>query len=578
MQQTESFGYWLRRRRKALDLTQAELAARVSCTAATIRKIEADERKPSNELANLLANQLSVPADQRQDFLRSARHTASASHTVGSVSVAPYMESIASPTRFQSLLNNLPAQLTRFIGREWELAEVWKLMTSTRLLTLTGSGGCGKTRLAIALGDNMLSQHHGQANPVGDAKSLSIKLPDGIWLVELAPVAEPGLVADTILHVLGLQAVIRPATEVLADYLRDQRLLLILDNCEHLVQACAKLIEALLRSCPGLRVLATSREPLNIPGEVTWRVPSLTLEEGTQLFTERAYAARPDLDLTSAKSQSIARICQRLDNMPLALELAAARVRAFSVEQIASRLDNVFLLLTGGARTALPRQQTLCANIDWSYNLLTDPERALLGKLSVFVGGWTLEAAEAIYGTGVLGPLEQLVYKSLVVVEEYPAGMRYRMLDTIRQYAYATLRVTRAGADVERNARQRHLEYYCSLSKVSRSTYLLGGTEGKRLAKLLAAEIDNARAALAWAAQSGSWQAIIDGGMVLVFYLLNQGYGNEVRKCVETAVLSNLLASDTARVRALFNMGRVSAAQRDLVGSSAQPLSFAPWF
>ncbi len=303
--------------------------------------------------------------------------------------------------------NNLPVQLTSFVGREKEMAEIKQQLAPlvpsgrggggegrVRLLTLTGPGGTGKTRLSLQTAADLL-----------DAFA------NGVWLVELAPLADPALVPQTVATALGVREQQgRPVQATLTDYLREKKLLLILDNCEHLVEACASLADALLHACPGLKILASSREALGIAGEAPYRVPSLAIPdprhlppletltqyEAVRLFIERATTALPAFTVTNDNAPALAQICHRLDGIPLALELAAARVKLLRVEQIAARLDDRFRLLTGGSRTALPRQQTLRALIDWSYDLLSEPERALLQRLAVFAGGWTLEAAEAV--------------------------------------------------------------------------------------------------------------------------------------------------------------------------------------
>jgi non-specific serine/threonine protein kinase len=274
------------------------------------------------------------------------------------------------------------------------LEELKRLLVRTRLLTLTGSGGCGKTRLSLQLAADALEQ-----------------FPDGAWFAELAPLSDPGLVPQTVATVLGLmEEPGKPISQTLTEHLKDKRLLLLLDNCEHLLDVCAKLADALLRQCPGVQLLASSREALGIGGEQTYRVPSLSLPdpkqahtplsvapfEAVQLFTERALLARPDFQVTPQNAATLAAICYRLDGIPLAIELAAARVRLLSVEEINHKLDQRFRLLTGGSRTALPRQQTLRSLIDWSYDLLHDPEKLLLQRLSAFAGGWTLAAAEQV--------------------------------------------------------------------------------------------------------------------------------------------------------------------------------------
>src|SRR5579884_1602142 len=294
----------------------------------------------------------------------------------------------------EAFAHNLPVQLTSFIGREKEMEEIKRLLSTAHLLTLTGSGGCGKTRLALQVAADRVEEYA-----------------DGVWLVELAAIADLGLVPQTVAVALGVsEEPNRPLGETLANYLRPKSLLLVLDNCEHLLTACAQLADTLLRTCPKVRILASSREGLGLLGEALYHVPSLSLPdekrlptleqlsqyEAVRLFVERAVLSRPDFAVTAQNAASVVQICSRLDGIPLAIELAAARARALAVEQLAQRLDDRFRLLTGGSRTALPRQQTLRALIDWSYELLSEAERTLLRRLSVFVGGWTLEAAEAI--------------------------------------------------------------------------------------------------------------------------------------------------------------------------------------
>jgi predicted ATPase len=393
--------------------------------------------------------------------------------------------------------NNLPAQPTPLLGREEELGELRRLLDDTRLLTLTGTGGVGKTRLGLHLGAEVLP-----------------RFPDGVWLVDLAPVTAEGLVVQTAAQALGLTEDPGQAlSDQLVGYLRPRELLLILDNCEHFIDACAELADGVLRQCPRVRVLATSREPLRVPGETAWRVPSLLcrhpsprpLEDSTvtlcqceavRLFVERATAARPDFEVTAQNARAVEKVCKRLDGIPLAIELAAARVRAMPVEEIAEQLDDRFRLLVSGSRTALPRQQTLRALVDWSYDLLGEAERALFACLSVFVGGWTLGAAEAVCGEGgrdVRALLFGLVDKSLVLAEEGPAGMRYRYLETIRQYASERLHGT-GGAAV---CAGRHGEHFAQLAE-ELAPQLHGTSPAEPLARL-EREQPNLRAALEWA-------------------------------------------------------------------------------
>ena len=306
----------------------------------------------------------------------------------------------------ESTPNNLLQQVTTFVGRERELAELREALGATRLLTLLGAGGIGKTRLSLQVAAEVLDDY-----------------PDGVWFVELAPLNDERLVPQAVASVLGVKEEAgRPVTEALVRHVADRRLLLVLDNCEHLVQACAALAEQLLKSGPQLRILASSREPLRVSGEASFPVPTLavpasqdpvaveTLRQypAVRLFVDRATAVLPAFGLTDHNAPAVAEICRRLDGIPLAIELAAARVRALSVENIAARLNDRFDLLTGGNRTALPRQQTLRALVDWSYDLLAEKERVLFRRLAVFAGGWTLEAAEAVCSGGDVGEGEVL--------------------------------------------------------------------------------------------------------------------------------------------------------------------------
>ena len=335
--------------------------------------------------------------------------------------------------------NNLPQQVTSFIGREKQLAELRRLLAGYRLLTLTGSGGCGKTRLCLQVAADSLE-----------------RFPDGVWLVELAPLSDPGLVPQTVATVLSLKE--EPGMTIgqtLTDHLKDKRLLLVLDNCEHLLDGCARLADALLHRCPEATILASSREALGIGGEQTYRVPSLSLPdpkqahtpasvvpfEAVQLFSDRALLARSDFQVTDRNAATLASICRRLDGIPLAIELAAARVRSLTIDEINGKLDQRFQLLTGGPRTALPRQQTLRALLDWSFDLLNATEQALFCRLAIFAGGWPPEVAEQVCigppveQTEILNLLTLLTDKSLVVAEERDGATRYRMLETVRQYA-----------------------------------------------------------------------------------------------------------------------------------------------
>ena len=404
----------------------------------------------------------------------------------------PPLRSLNNP----GLLNNLPQQISSFIGRKEEVAQVETLLGRTRLLTLTGMGGTGKTRLALQVAANLLT---------GEG--------DGVWLVELAPLADPALVPQAVAQALGVrEAAGMPVSRTLVEALKGKRLLLVLDNCEHVLDACASLATDLLRACPLVHILASSREALGVAGEQTFRVPSLSLPdpkapptaegvsacEAGRLFTERARQAQPAFAVTDENAPAVAAVCRRLDGIPLALELAAARVRSLSVEEINTRLVSRFRLLTGGSRTALPRQQTLRALIDWSYDLLHEPERAVLARLSVFAGDWDMEAAEAVcVGDGleaweVLDLVTALADKSLLVVEPHEERMRYRLLETVRQYAGDRLLEGGGGAA----ARARHRDYFLRLAEEA-DPQTRGAEQGAWLDRL-EAEHDNLRAALDW--------------------------------------------------------------------------------
>ena len=403
----------------------------------------------------------------------------------------------------QSVRTNLPVQLTSFIGRQHELAAVSHLLQTTRLLTLTGPGGTGKTRLALEAAADVDVQE---------------RFPAGVWLVELAPLADPALVPHAVATALGVREQPgRSLLDALLDYLRAKTLLLLLDNCEHLIETCAQLAEMVLHAAPGVTILASSREPLGIAGESPYRVPPLSqpdprqvhdldaLEriDSVQLFVERALTAYPPFRLTAHNAPVVAQICRRLDGIPLALELAAARARFLPPEQIAARLDDRFRLLTGGSRTALPRHQTLLALIEWSHELLSDSERALLRRLAVFAGGFSLEAAQAVCGDGGVGltdetldTLAHLADKSLLEVDVVEG--RFRLLETIRQYAREQL-LAAGEAEAVRN---RHLAFFLQYAKQAEPKL----RSAKQLAWLdrLETEHDNLRTALAWALERGT--------------------------------------------------------------------------
>lgn len=451
--------------------------------------------------------------------------------------------------------HNLPGSLTSFVGRERERAEIRALLGKARLLTLTGPGGGGKTRLALQV--------------TGD---LAESYPDGAWLVELAPLAEGSLVPQAVAAALGVREQPgRPLGDTLADTLREKESLLVLDNCEHLVDAAAHLAESLLRACPRLRILATSRETLGVPGETAWSVPPLsgpqqgqdhTVEdlegyESVWLFVDRARYHNPAFLLTPHNARAVAEICRRLDGIPLAIELAAARV-GLSVDELAARLDDSLRLLNAGGRTAPPRQRTLRGTLDWSHELLPAPERALFRRLSVFVGGWVLEAAEAVASGGgideedVLDLVSRLVDKSLVVAQATGEGwVRCRMLEPIRQYARGKLEESGESDAV----RRRHAGW--CLAFVERADAGLQGTDQASWAERLERERPNAQAALAWSLEAEPETALRLAASLGHFWY-RYGPVVEGRRWLEAALAKTEGLETPARARTLRLAGVLS--------------------
>jgi len=385
-----------------------------------------------------------------------------------------------------TVVSHLPVQLTSFVGRGAQMTDLEKLLVDNRLVTLTGAGGAGKTRLGVEI-----------------AARIAAEFADGVWYVDLAPITHPGVVAVAVARAFGLpDQPGRSTMDTLLRFVRDRQMLVVLDNCEHLLDACAELVVALLGAAPGLTLLATSREPIGVAGEVSWRVPSLALaDEAVELFADRARRARPDFAVEDDNAAAVGEICRRLDGMPLAIELAAARVRALSPAEILDGLRDRFRLLTGGARTAVRRQQTLRASVDWSYALLTEPERVVFRRLAVFLGGFDLDAAQAVAGGGdveryqVLDLLTLLVDKSLVVAENTGGRTRYRLLETVRQYALEKL-----GESGEADAmRARHRDYYTAMAALLDAP---GGSDYAQRVEQAETEIDNLRAAFAWSREN----------------------------------------------------------------------------
>ena len=509
-----TFGKWLRQRRRALDLTQKALANQVGCAEITVRRMEADAYKPSKELAFVLFEKLGIPEPERDQWVHFARGVAEFPKK--------YPISLTDNQK-----NNLPLSLTSFIGREKEQAEITDLLKNKRLVTLTGVGGIGKTRLSIQVASRFLDYFS-----------------DGIWLMEFAPISDPALVGQIGVKTLGLvDQGNRPPQKILTDYLKEKKVLLVLDNCEHLIQACAELAGALVRACPSLKILATSREALGIDGEFVYRVPSLTIPdvlhttfenlseyEAVQLFIERAQSALTGFELTKENASSVAQVCQHLDGIPLALELAAARVQLLRVEEIATHLDDRFYLLASNNRTDLPHHRTLKAMIDWSHDLLTETEQVLLRRLSIFAGGWTLEAAvnvctdkDNINVSDILDLLTSLANKSLITVERNQGKeTRYSMLETIRQYAHEKLRKS-GRVDL---MRQLHLVYFLDFAEQGNAQ--IHGPDQVAWMDRLEKDADNFRAALDWCISKQSTEYALRLLSALIWTWDWRGYLSEI--------------------------------------------------
>jgi predicted ATPase/class 3 adenylate cyclase/DNA-binding CsgD family transcriptional regulator len=391
------------------------------------------------------------------------------------------------------LSHNLPAQLTSFVGRQSQIADVRELFADNRLVTLTGAGGAGKTRLALQI-----------------CAAASANFSDGVWYIDLAPITNPAVVPITVARTLGLpDQPGRTPIETILTFFGDRKVLLLLDNCEHLLDACGQLVLEVLNGCGGVTILTTSREPIGVPGEVTWRVPSLTLgDEAVELFVDRARRSRADFAVDDGNADVVQEICRRLDGMPLAIELAASRVRALTLTQILDSLHDRFRLLTGGARTAVRRQQTLRASVDWSHALLTEPERVLFRRLAVFMGSFDLDAAQAVGGSSdaerfqLLDQISLLVDKSLVVAEDVSGVMRYRLLETVRQYALEKLGESGEADEV----RTRHRDYYRDTA-AALDTGRHPGDE--HLANWAETEIDNLRAAFTWSREMSDTESAL---------------------------------------------------------------------
>ena len=424
---------------------------------------------------------------------------------------------------------NLPAQLSSFVGRSAEMTAVRELLSRNRLVTVTGAGGSGKTRLAVEI-----------------AASIAGEFTSGVWYVDLAPITDPGVVPMTVARALGLPD--QPgssSTESVVRHVGERRMLIVLDNCEHLLDASAAVMGDLLRGCPSVSLLTTSREPIGMSGELTWRIPSLPVEtEAVELFAERARKVRSDFHITDDNASVVAEICRRLDGMPLAIELAAARARALSITDLLASLHDRFRLLTGGARTSVRRQQTLRASVDWSHALLTEPEHILFRRLAAFMGGFDLDAAEAVGGGGdveryhVLDQLTLLVDKSLVMVES-AEPTRYRLLETVRQYALEKLGESGEADTV----RTRHRDYYGAMA--ARLDTPAGDDHERRLDQA-ALEIDNLRTAFQWCRENSDTEQALALATSLQALWLARGRIREGLAGLEIAIADHEATGDSA--------------------------------
>jgi predicted ATPase/DNA-binding XRE family transcriptional regulator len=550
-----AFGDLLRRYRIGAGLTQEALAERAGLSSRGIADLERGVRRfPYPSTLRLLAESLGLTPDQAQALAEAGRKPA------GSQDAST-----------EDVSASLPVPLTSFIGREREVAEIGNLVHARRLVTLTGPGGVGKTRLALQVA------HAGMGDGVGEVR-----------FVELSALADAGLLPHKIVASLGLREQSgRPVLATLVDYFGHRRALLVLDTCEHLVDACAELAEALLRGCPSLHVLATSREVLGLPVETAWRVPSLSLphvgsptdpsaasrSEAVRMFVERVGQSLPGFEVTQRNAEAIARVCRRLDGIPLAIELAAARVNVLGLDGITAHLDDALHLLRGGKRTAPTRQQTLAATIEWSYRLLSEAERLLFRRLAVFGGGWTLEAAERVCTGGdiladdVLDLLGRLIDKSLVLAETGSDGLsvRYFELDTLRQYG--TERLREDGS--EDQMRAQHARFFLELAEQAEPA--LWGQQLGAWQQRLEREHDNLRAAMRWLVDHGAIEeAQRLGGALARFWLLG-GFFHEGRLWLAELLAASPAAKQKPQLRSklLNGAGMLASFQGDHAAARA---------
>ncbi len=557
-----TFAQWLKRRRKEFDLTQEELARRLGCAAVTLRKIEAGTRRPSEQIAELLAEHLQIPFAERAAFLKFARGTPN-------TNLCSSLGAMHGCTPWRTLRQTappLPAPPTRLIGREEELAAVvcYYRIHDRRLVTVTGPPGIGKTRFALEV-----------------ATQLSEDFDDGVYFVALAPIGNPDLVIPTLARAVGLEeSDNRPLLQALIEFLCDKRMLLLLDNFEQVIAAAAQIAE-LLSGCPLLKMLITSREALHIRGEQQFPLPPLGfpgLEEqaalamtqypAVALFLERAYAVNPNWTPTDHDVEAIGAICSALDGVPLAIELAAARINLFSPQEIRAHLQHRLEFLTHGPRDLPTRQRTLRHAIAWSYNLLNANERALFARLAIFAGGWTFEAARTICGDDleIEHEMQSLLDKSLI--RRYEGGAdntRLTMLETIREYALERLHKPAE----ESCLRDRHLDYFLALAEEGEPA--LHGSQQREWLDRLEKERENLRAALDWACQAAhrAEKGMRLAGALWWFWSTRGSYTEALERYHQVLAYSEGLATQ-ARAKALNAAGFMHAVCGD--GATARRL------
>jgi predicted ATPase/transcriptional regulator with XRE-family HTH domain len=535
-----SFGQWLKQRRKALDLTREDLAGRIGCAAVTLYKIESDERRPSKQIAALLAEHLNIPPDERAAFIQFAR-----AETVESS--VPWGTPFHPPT-------NLPAQPTLLIGRDEDVAAIHKrlLQPESRLLTLTGPPGIGKTRLALQVAADVLDD-----------------FTDGVFSIALAPISDANLVATTIASTLGIaEGGPRTPLERLQAYLRDKQMLLVLDNFEQILAAAAQIAE-LLAACPWLKILATSRSPLRIRQERQMPVSPLAVPDlaylpdvenvihysAVTLFLERAQAIKPDFSLTQENAPTVAAICTRLDGLPLAIELISARVKLLSPAALLERLGGRLMLQSDGLRDIEARHRTLNAAIDWSYKLLSADEQTLFRRLGVFVGGWTLEAAGEVCAENlklnVLDGLASLLDKNLLKQDtRSDREPRFMMLETIREYALQQL----VASDELDTLRLHHIDYFIKLAEGAEAHVF--GREQIAWFDQLEVEFDNLRAALTWSLDSETGLRL---AAALGWFFSERTHWNEGFGWLERVVAANPNAPPSLLSKALHTAGALAS-------------------